>query len=280
MSEPTAAGSLHPIRTETTTFHVSSVGPVEVTVRDRDRTRSFLLLHGGGGPATMTGFADLLGERTHSRVLVPTHPGFSGTPKNSALAGVSDLAKAYIAMLDTLDLSDVTVVGNSFGGWLAAEIALQGSPRVSGGVIINGIGIEVDDHPVADVSGLTHAELEARTFHDPRRAPTPSNTGGTAQGPDIPALLGYTGPTMSDPTLAKAAHRHTPPVPCPVGRERPPRHSSIRQGLRRRDPDGHVHATAAHGPHAAGRDARGAAGHAARPRCRVTTTPTQSTRTA
>ncbi|MFZ4185265.1 alpha/beta fold hydrolase [Streptomyces pseudogriseolus] len=92
-------------------------------------------------------------------------------------------------------------VGNSFGGWLAAEIALQGSPRVSGGVIR--IGIEVDDHPVADVSGLTHAELEARTFHDPRRAPTPSNTGGTAQGPDIPALLGYTGPTMSDPTLAK-----------------------------------------------------------------------------
>ncbi|MFZ4185264.1 alpha/beta fold hydrolase [Streptomyces pseudogriseolus] len=109
MSEPTAAGSLHPIRTETTTFHVSSVGPVEVTVRDRDRTRSFLLLHGGGGPATMTGFADLLAERTRSRVLVPTHPGFSGTPKNSALAGVSDLAKAYIAMLDTLDLSDVTV---------------------------------------------------------------------------------------------------------------------------------------------------------------------------
>ncbi|MFE0476093.1 alpha/beta fold hydrolase [Streptomyces sp. NPDC058947] len=203
MSEPTAAGSSRPARTETVTFHVGSIGPVEVTVQDRGRTRPFLLLHGGGGPATMTGFADRLAERTHSRVLVPTHPGFHGTPKNSALESVSDLAKAYIAMLDTLDMRDVTVVGNSFGGWLAAEIALQGSPRVSAGVIINGIGIEVDGHPVADVSGLTHAELEARTFHDPRRAPTPPNTGGKEPGPDIPALLGYTGPTMSDPTLAK-----------------------------------------------------------------------------
>ncbi|MDO0925322.1 alpha/beta hydrolase [Streptomyces sp. TG1A-8] len=203
MSKPVAAGSLRPTRTETATLDVSSMGPVDVTLQDRDRTRPFLLLHGGGGPATMTGFADLLAERTHSRVLLPTHPGFCGTPRNSALTSVSDLAKVYVAMLETLDLSDVTVIGNSFGGWLAAEIALQGSPRVSGGVIINGIGIEVDAAAATDVSGLTPAEVLAHSFHDPRKAPMPSSTGGTRPGPDIPALIGYTGPTMSDPTLAK-----------------------------------------------------------------------------
>lgn len=203
MSAPIAAGSLRPTRTETATLQVGSMGPVEVTFQDRDRTRPFLLLHGGGGPATMTGFADLLAERTHSRVLLPTHPGFCGTPRNPALTSVSDLAKAYVAMLETLDLSDVTVIGNSFGGWLAAEIALQGSPRVSGGVIINGIGIEVEAAPTTDVSGLTPAEVLAHSFHDPRRAPMPPSTGGKEPGPDIPALIGYTGPTMSDPTLAK-----------------------------------------------------------------------------
>ncbi|MFZ4185392.1 alpha/beta fold hydrolase [Streptomyces pseudogriseolus] len=203
MSEPIAAGSLRPTRTGTATFHVDSLGPVDVTVQDRDRTRPYLLLHGGGGPATMTGFADLLAERTQSRVFLPTHPGFNGTPRNTALTSVSDLAKAYIAMLDALDVSDVTVIGNSFGGWLAAEIALQGSPRVSGGVIINGIGIEVDGSPMADLRGLTPAELQARSFHDPRRAPTPTQIGGKGPGPDVAALVSYTGLTMSDPTLAK-----------------------------------------------------------------------------
>jgi pimeloyl-ACP methyl ester carboxylesterase len=196
MTTRPAAGSLRPTRTETRTL-----GPVEVTLQDRDRTRPFLLLHGGGGVATMAGFADLLAERTHSRVLLPTHPGFGSTPKDSSLTDVKALARTYVALLEELDLTDVTVVGNSFGGWLAAEIALQKSPRVSGAVIIDGIGIEVDGHPPTDVSGLSPTELRAHSFHDPSKAPVPPG-GGTGPSPDVLALIGYTGPTMADPTLA------------------------------------------------------------------------------
>jgi pimeloyl-ACP methyl ester carboxylesterase len=191
-----AAGSLRPTRTET-----HPLGPVEVTVQDRDRTRPFLLLHGGGGVATMAGFADLLAERTHSRVLLPTHPGFGGTPKSETLTGVADLARAYVTLLEQLDLTDVTVVGNSFGGWLAAEIALVKSPRISGAVIIDGVGIEVDGHPMTDVSGLSPAELRSFSFHDPSKAPVPPG-GGTGPSPDVLALIGYTGPAMADPSLA------------------------------------------------------------------------------
>jgi pimeloyl-ACP methyl ester carboxylesterase len=156
----------------------------------------------------MADFADLLAERTHSRVLLPTHPGFDGTPKPDTLTDVTALARAYVALLDHLDLQDVTLVGNSFGGWLAAEIALLRSPRVSGAVIIDGIGIEVEGHPPTDVTGLTPAQLQAHSFHDPRKAPVPPNAGGdgndsgSGPGPDVRALIGYTGPTMSDPTLA------------------------------------------------------------------------------
>src|SRR6476469_5815375 len=136
MTPPVAAGSLRPTRTYTLD------SPVELTLQDRDRTRPFLLLHGGGGVATMAGFADLLAERTHSRVLLPTHPGFGGTPKAETLTNVRDLAQLYATMLEQLELSEVTVLGNSFGGWLAAEIGLLGSPRVRRAVIIDGIGIE------------------------------------------------------------------------------------------------------------------------------------------
>lgn len=160
---------------------------------------SFLLLHGGGGVQTMAGFADLLAERTRSQVLLPTHPGFGGTPKAAGLKSVADLAASYVEMLDEQDLADVTVVGNSFGGWLAAEIALQKSPRVRRVVIVDGIGIEVDGHPLTDVSGLSPAEIRLFSFHDPSKLPAPPS--GNGPSPDVRALIGYTGPTMSDATL-------------------------------------------------------------------------------
>jgi pimeloyl-ACP methyl ester carboxylesterase len=181
-----------------------------VTVQDRDRTRPFLLLHGGGGIPTMTGFADLLTERAHARVLLPTHPGFGGTPKADGLTDVTALARAYVALLEELDLTDVTVVGNSFGGWLAAEIALQESPRVSGAVIVDGIGIEVDGHPVTSLAGMTPQQISTHSFHDPRKAPVPP-AGQAGPSPDLQALIGYTGPTMSDPTLIdRLADLHLP----------------------------------------------------------------------
>lgn len=201
MSTPIAAGTLRPTRTRT--LQIASAGPVEVTVQDRDRTRPFLLLHGGGGVPTMAGFADLLAERTHSRVLLPTHPGFGGTSKVQGLTSVTALAQVYVTMLEKLDLTDVTVIGNSFGGWLAAEIALLGSPRVSGVVIIDGVGIEVDGHPMTDVSGLSRTDIQSYSFHDPSKAPAAPSAGDTGPSPDVQALIGYTGPSMSDPTLAE-----------------------------------------------------------------------------
>jgi pimeloyl-ACP methyl ester carboxylesterase len=196
MSSTVPAGSLRPTRISRIT-----AGHAEITVADRDRTRPFLLLHGGGGPATMAGFADLLAERTHSRVLVPTHPGFGGTVRPESFSSVADLARAYVDLLDELALADVTVIGNSFGGWLAAEIALLGSPRVSGAVLIDAVGAAVDGHPVADVGRMTPAELAAHAWHDPGRAPVPPAAGGTGPSPDVLALVAYTGPSMSDPSL-------------------------------------------------------------------------------
>ena len=158
---------------------------------------TYLLLHGGGGARTMTAFADLLADRTGAQVLAPTHPGFGGTPR-AGLTDVPGLARHYVALLDQQDLTNVTVAGNSFGGWLAAEIALCASPRVSSAVIVNGIGIEVAGHPMTDVSGMSVAEIQSFSFHDPGKAPAPA---GGGPSPDVQALISYAGPSMSDPTL-------------------------------------------------------------------------------
>lgn len=197
MSTAAPAGNLKPTR-----YTSVAVGGAEVVVEDHDRTRPFLLLHGGGGVATVRNFASLLAQATHSRVLVPTHPGFGGTARPAELKTTRDLAATYTALLEELDLTDVTVVGNSFGGWVAAEMALLNSPRVSSVVIVDGVGVEVKDHPMTSVASLAPADLAKLSFHDPAKAPSPP-AGGSGPSPDIAALIGYAGPTMSDPSLLR-----------------------------------------------------------------------------
>ena len=66
--------------TTTHTFVVEDIGTVEVTVTERGQGRPFLLLHGGAGPQSVTGFADLLAKTGDARVITPTHPGFGAPP--------------------------------------------------------------------------------------------------------------------------------------------------------------------------------------------------------
>ena len=74
--------------TATHTVTVDGVGLVEVTVADYGSGQAFLLLHGGAGPQSMTGFAELFAATQDVRVLAPIHPGFGGTPRSEALVGI------------------------------------------------------------------------------------------------------------------------------------------------------------------------------------------------
>src|SRR6202521_5896841 len=148
---------------------VGGYGTVGVSVTEKGEGRPFLLLHGGGGPLTVNGFADLLAARRPARVIVPTHPGFGGTPRPDSLATVPGLAALYIALLAELALDDVTVIGNSIGGWIAAEMALRDTHGISSFVLVDAVGIEVPGHPIADFFSLTPRQLAELSYHDPDR---------------------------------------------------------------------------------------------------------------
>jgi pimeloyl-ACP methyl ester carboxylesterase len=192
--------------TETRTLPVDGIGPVEVTVAEYGSGRPFLLLHGGAGPQSVTGFAELFAATHDVRVLVPTHPGFGGTPRPEALGSIRGLAALYDTLLERLDLADVTVIGNSIGGWITAEIALLQSPRVSGIVLIDAVGIEIPGHPVADFFALTMDQVFARSFHNPEKfridpATLPPAAQAVAAG-NRAAIAAYAGASMTDPALA------------------------------------------------------------------------------
>src|SRR2546425_5527764 len=138
--------------TTTRSLTVERMGDVDLTFTERGGGRPFVILHGGAGPLSVSGFADLLAETEKVRVIAPTHPGFGGTPRPNALDSIRGLAALYVALLDELELTDVTVIGNSIGGWIATEMALRGSPRVARVVLVDAVGIEVPGHPVATSS--------------------------------------------------------------------------------------------------------------------------------
>lgn len=179
----------------------------KIAFKEYGAGRPFFLLHGGGGPLTVDAFAQRLAAEQSVRVLVPTHPGFGGTPRPETLTTVRQLAALYLQLLDELDLSDVTVVGNSMGGWIAAEMALLHSQRIGRVVIVDGVGIEVPDHPIADFYSLTPRQLAELSYHDPDRyGIDPSKLPPAAleaMAGNRAALGVYAGTSMLDSTLAE-----------------------------------------------------------------------------
>ena len=57
---------------------------MELTIDEVGTGRPVLLLHGGAGQASVLPFASHLAAQRSARVLLPTHPGFNGTPLDQA----------------------------------------------------------------------------------------------------------------------------------------------------------------------------------------------------
>ncbi len=150
-------------------LHIEGIGNIEVAFSERGTGQPVILLHGGAGPLSVVPWAELLARTRPARVITPTHPGFMGTPRPDALNDVAGLAQVYAALIRKLGLDGVTIVGNSVGGWIAAELALLAPTLVKKLVLVDACGIEVPGHPVADVFALSLDELSRLSYHDPQR---------------------------------------------------------------------------------------------------------------
>ncbi|WP_432946194.1 alpha/beta fold hydrolase [Kribbella sp. CA-253562] len=179
--------------------------------------RPILLLHGGGGPQTVEAFGARLAAALPAQVVIPTHPGFGGTTRPDDLTTIAGLARRYADLLDERDLHDVVVIGSSIGGWIAAELALLGSARLGALVLVDAVGIDVPDHPVADFFALSFDEIAALSYHAPdafRIDPTQLSPAAREQlAANRAALAVYAGePSMVDPALRSRLASVTTPT--------------------------------------------------------------------
>ncbi|MCI3276459.1 alpha/beta fold hydrolase [Streptomyces cylindrosporus] len=178
--------------------------------------RPVLVLHGGGGPATVAGLAGYLSE-TGADVIAPVHPGWDGTPRPDWCTGIDDLALTYLDLLQERDLHDVLVVGSSLGGWIAAEMAVRDTARrITGLVLVNAVGVHVESEPIADFFALDPRAAAEHSWHDPDRFyvdPTtlPADELARRQGNMATMRLLAGDPYMHDPKLLRRLARvHQP----------------------------------------------------------------------
>jgi len=132
--------------------------------------KPLVFLHGGGVFSQNIPFLELLAAR--ASVLAPRHPAFGGSAQPATIRSVDDVAYFYLDMLDALDLKNVLLVGSSFGGWIASELCIRSTARISGLVLIDPVGCKFgsrEDREIADIYALPEEEVLRRTYAEPDR---------------------------------------------------------------------------------------------------------------
>ena len=172
-----------------------------------------LFLHGGDYVAQNRRFLDRLTQRF--RVVMPRPPGFGNTERPAWFRTVGDIAYLCLDLLDRLDVRDATLVGSSFGGWVALETAVRSTGRLSRLGLIDSLGVKFggrEERDIADIYALPADEVLRRTFSDPARfVPNYSQLDDNelqaiARDREATALYGWK-PYMHNPALAHWLHR-------------------------------------------------------------------------
>ena len=147
-----------------------SVAGMELEVVRRGSGRPVLLLHGFQNVDPQAPFLDLLGR--HAHVTAPSYPGFGHSPRPADFETVYDLVHLGLEVLSVLPHDKVTLVGLSFGGWLAAEMAVKCCHRLDRLVLVDALGIKISDREtqdICDVFNTSPQDVQGRSWHDPAR---------------------------------------------------------------------------------------------------------------
>ena len=194
-----------------------AVQGIDLQVVRRGTGRPLLLLHGGDGPQGLVPCLMRLAERFD--VIAPTHPGFAGTDIPEPFDTLEDLVYLYLDLLDVLDLHDVILMGMSMGAWVAVEIAVRNTSRLSQIILVDAVGIKPGDRDtrdIADIFGGPAPEVAKLLFHDPAQAPslaTMTDEQVTRLAGDRIAHAMYTWePYMHNPQLQYRLHRINVPT--------------------------------------------------------------------
>jgi pimeloyl-ACP methyl ester carboxylesterase len=189
------------------------VNGIRTELIERGAGRPILFLHPGIGIDPAAPVLSALARG--GRLLAPSHPGFGASELPKGFSTVDDLSYFYLDLLEQLDLRDTLVVGIGLGAWIAAEIAVKSSERLSRLVMANAIGIKVGDREtrdIIDIWAITPDEFNTLAYVDPGLA---RRDGKTLPDPEVLAMARNReatarfcwSPYMHNPKLRGRLHR-------------------------------------------------------------------------
>jgi len=144
-----------------------SAAGLELEVVRAGAGRPVLVLHGFETLPADAPVLSLLGR--HAAVVAPSHPGFGDSERPADFETVYDLVHLYLEVLEGFG-RPVTLMGLSFGGWLAAEVAVKAGALVDRLVLVDALGIKVSDRETPDILDVFNAhprDVVRRSWHDP-----------------------------------------------------------------------------------------------------------------
>lgn len=201
------------------------ISGVDLEIWEGGAGRDLLLLHPGDGFDPGAPYVAALASRYH--VIAPSCPGFGRSALPSHLKSVDDLSYFYLDLLEALDLRDLVVVGLSFGGWLAAEIAVKNSSRIAALCLVDTVGAKFSPAMTREIKDLFSVPLYEHPqwlYHDEKlRKPSYaalSDEAATmlARNHESFGLFGWS-PTLHSKQLRHRLHRIKVPTQLVWGAE-------------------------------------------------------------
>lgn len=133
-----------------------TINGVETAVHSAGTGEPVVFLHGAG---TLDGYDFAAAWTDRFRVIAPHHPGFGESGDDPSFTEPHDYVLHYLDLFDALELETFSLVGLSFGGDLAARLAIEHGHRLKSLVLIAPATLVDPEHPPLDILAIPGEEL-------------------------------------------------------------------------------------------------------------------------
>jgi pimeloyl-ACP methyl ester carboxylesterase len=138
---------------------------ISVEIRSHGVGDPLVFLHSGDGLAGIDRFLERFYDSR--KIIVPSHPGFGRSDLPRSFTSVDDIAFFYLGLFEHMGLESIVLVGSSFGGWIAAQVAIIDCSRIAKLVLIDPLGIKNGDREsrdIVDMHAVSEDELAKLVF--------------------------------------------------------------------------------------------------------------------
>jgi len=139
---------------------------IKFQAREAGSGAPLVFLHGAGGPLPEEPLLARLAERFH--VFAPLWPGWGEERGEELLEDMLDFTLHGLDVIQALGVDRPHLVGHSFGGMIAAEMACVSDRAIGKLALLAPAGLWLDAHPIPDLFASTPWELPALLFADPK----------------------------------------------------------------------------------------------------------------